>query len=1238
VDSHLYTENLNKKFLERYTKALVKHAKYTSTFEVSKYTNEINLIMESLISRQKNCPLLVSKHTLIKNKIVEMFAMRIAKQNIPFLFVDLEILKIDLKSIVALDQDIFHYFWFKNKYIFKYIFNISKIIIYFENLNELYLLPKIYNFIFYNQDILRIHEQPYEIFQNAFKEHSFKCIATVTPKRLINLIWMKKLSIRFQKIYIKNINLIENYIIIKKYISLLENYHNIKFEENVIFETIQLTIKHLNQTNYTNIVIEILDRIGSIEQLKNISNNEILYKFIKNEQKNIDSFIFNIFTKFNIKSEHLLFQIKKFYNELLLKWINNIEKKKTKNNTPFFFNYEQKFFISTFLLKNINIDFFFKIFKNIILIFRRISKKSNNLYNLLNIYLNLNKKNLKIRDLFITNIIPLNYIYIYFKLYAINYDIYKYSIIKSLHKILIQNLFLYFFYNNKNNFIPKIYNIIKIFSVKNIINFYTIGFLLIYYILENNKRKEETNNFILFFKKFKKCSLIYNFNKYIYNYYKLIKKIFLKKYSNDIIIDFDIKTLQIIKCNLKHYIYKSSYKIYNTYKKIKKNLMLMLTKKTDNKNFKKIKKKFLTNNKNKKMGISNNIYNNIRISNDYIKFFFSNFTLTVEGYKLPKNQYPNLENLIKNQIAGQQLIIHLLCRAIRRALYNIRDAQKPIVSYIFCGPTGVGKTEICKVLATILYGDKDNLVRFDMSEFMEHHSVSRLIGTPPGYIGFGGGQLTSAVKKNPNCFLLFDEFEKASKNIQKIFLQILDDGRLSDNSTYETISFKDTIIVLTSNIGSDKIRETFENEGNFYEDKSNIKMSEFEKQEYNTYAQYKKIEKEYIKNIEEKKKKENIKNDINKKNEEIFYNTYVKNRRPRGLVEYLEREKKFKRDKIENEKIEKEEIEIRKIEIEKIKKENDQYIEFIDNTRLLFDNLLTTYIDMINQYNNYKYMEPYNLMPGFKKIFPIKMDVTPYEFFSYIQWYVREQLRTQFIEIFKMYKNNNTKVKKITLKQIFLKETIVATETYEKIQTKIIKVIKKEYSPEFVNRLDDIVIFEPMTYNALEKVYDILIKNFVKKLSKNNIALTVADDIKEPILHKGYDPQFGARPLKRAITTILENLIVEGLMNVSIPDDQKKIIGIYKNADGVFYLTICDKITKKDIFNNSQKNLNFLKNYKNENENIYRENINKIKNYITNNFVHFENIQKNKYYYFNINKNKILKSTIESSIKIIMPK
>ena len=167
----------------------------------------------------------------------------------------------------------------------------------------------------------------------------------------------------------------------------------------------------------------------------------------------------------------------------------------------------------------------------------------------------------------------------------------------------------------------------------------------------------------------------------------------------------------------------------------------------------------------------------------------------------------NMEKILHERVVGQDEAVSAVSRAIRRGRVGIKDPKRPIGSFIFLGPTGVGKTELCKALAQAMFGDENAMLRLDMSEYMEKHTVSRLVGSPPGYVGYDeGGQLTEAVRRKPYSVVLFDEIEKAHPDVFNMLLQILEDGRLTD-SQGRTVDFKNTVIIMTSNVGARRITE-----------------------------------------------------------------------------------------------------------------------------------------------------------------------------------------------------------------------------------------------------------------------------------------------------------------------------------------------------------------------------------------------------------------------------------------------
>jgi ATP-dependent Clp protease ATP-binding subunit ClpB len=192
-----------------------------------------------------------------------------------------------------------------------------------------------------------------------------------------------------------------------------------------------------------------------------------------------------------------------------------------------------------------------------------------------------------------------------------------------------------------------------------------------------------------------------------------------------------------------------------------------------------------------------------------------------------RSKLVKMEEELHKRVVGQDDAVTAVANAIRRSRAGLQDTNRPIGSFIFIGTTGVGKTELARSLADLLFDDEHAMIRIDMSEYMEKHSVSRLIGAPPGYVGYEeGGQLTEAVRRRPYSVLLLDEIEKAHPDVFNVLLQVLDDGRLTDNQG-RTVNFKNTIIIMTSNIGSHLIQEkmTGMNEDNLHSVMEDVRVS-----------------------------------------------------------------------------------------------------------------------------------------------------------------------------------------------------------------------------------------------------------------------------------------------------------------------------------------------------------------------------------------------------------------------------
>nr|MBP8619552.1 ATP-dependent Clp protease ATP-binding subunit [Clostridia bacterium] len=301
--------------------------------------------------------------------------------------------------------------------------------------------------------------------------------------------------------------------------------------------------------------------------------------------------------------------------------------------------------------------------------------------------------------------------------------------------------------------------------------------------------------------------------------------------------------------------------------------------------------------------------------------------------KLTKTESEKLKNLdleLKKRVIGQDDAVEALARAIKRARVGLQNENRPIGSFMFLGPTGVGKTELTKALAENLFGNENQLIRLDMSEFMEAHSVSKLIGSPPGYVGYDeGGQLTEQVRRKPYSIVLFDEIEKAHPDVFNMLLQILDDGRLTD-STGRTVSFKNTVIIMTSNAGA------------------------------------------------------------------------------RNIVEHHS-------------------------------------------------------IGFMNKEDSKK--------------------------------------------------------------------------DYEKTRDEVMGELKKIFRPEFLNRLDDIIVFKKLSNESIEKITKIMLDEFIKRLEKKNIKVDVSDDVIKYISKVGFDDTYGARPLRRAIQSKIEDKFAEEMLDGNIKED-----------------------------------------------------------------------------------------------------
>ncbi|WNF13655.1 ATP-dependent Clp protease ATP-binding subunit [Microcystis aeruginosa] len=323
----------------------------------------------------------------------------------------------------------------------------------------------------------------------------------------------------------------------------------------------------------------------------------------------------------------------------------------------------------------------------------------------------------------------------------------------------------------------------------------------------------------------------------------------------------------------------------------------------------------------------------------------------------------NLESQLHERIIGQQEAVNAVSRAIRRARVNLKNPNRPIASFIFAGPTGVGKTELTKALAKLLFGSESSMIRLDMSEFMESHTVSKLIGAPPGYIGYNeGGQLTEAVRRQPYRVVLFDEIEKAHPDVFNLLLQLLEDGRLTD-SQGRRVDFKNTLIIMTSNIGSKVIE----------------------------------------------------------------------------------------------------------------KGGNSLGFEMADD---------------------------------------------------------------------------------------------FAQSRYQQISNRVTDELKQYFRPEFLNRLDEIIVFRQLTREEVTQIADILIADLAKQLIEKGISVQVTAAFKDLVINEGYDPSYGARPLRRALTRRLEDSLAVAMLSGKVNSGDHALLDV--TADGVVTVSSHQRSEQSDILSQLQ--------------------------------------------------------------------
>lgn len=965
---------------------------------------ELRQLMEILIRRQKNNPVLLGKPGVGKTAIIDLFAQKIVNNLVPFVLQGRILINIDINKILAGTK-------FRGEFEQRFQRLIDEVL---ETPNVIVFIDELHTVCSSGNTNGGLDAA--SILKPILSRSGFQCIGATTQKEYDIIKKDPTLDRRFQEILVGEPTISETISILYGLRPSLEKHHNIQILPSTIKASVELASRYIQDKFFPDKAIDLLDRAAAQQVLLLTEMNKFsnVYAIINTAIKKLGELKMASFQKGDMASEFIFYILEHSYKEFLLKWVKNpvnalAEENKSSSNS-YLFSEEDKIVnsnnspITLYLIKMIRISVL-KHMESSLFSLPKVFFKYNKEINLDNISSNKNKNNYT----YLRNLIRLN----------LDYTNKKKEIKKQLN---ISNYRIALFLFNKWLKLNKIFYLLKrelnfIFFDKNTKNFYKT------YLFINNSFEYLSN--------LRKILITYDI-KYSSSIDFQLKDLDkrLKSFVKDIEIEkSNINIIKNLLNNLTPILNKSVVESLKDNSKLEfteKELNLIyaligyfgpnkynkLTNKPDNLEF----LDFTTDKGN---------FNNLKrylYPND-IRKLLSNLT----GIPLEKlsntesERLLNLENILHKRVIGQEEAINAISKAIRRSRLGIQNPNRPIASFFFCGPTGVGKTEVTKVLANTMFGSDNEMIRFDMSEFMEKFNVSRLIGSPPGYTGYeDGGQLTNAVKKKPYSVVLFDEIEKGHPEILNILLQILEDGRLTD-SQKNLVSFDNTVIIMTSNAASEEIQEIIRN------------------------------------------------NPISSNKKKIFINT------------------DFEKNLIVNPK----------------------------NTYSQIENFLESPIS-----ENFLIDIHHQLEVEFKKSF------------SKLKKYdIMEKIT---------YKKSKEKLGKSTIIKKTNDDLNEQSEIQKLLKNAVIERLSTMFLPEFLNRLDDIIIFQPLKAEELRKICDIMIQTLSNRLNEKNIVLTVSDNVKLKLTREGYNPKFGARPLRRLITKNIEDLISEDILKKPLHKNKNK--------------------------------------------------------------------------------------------------
>ena len=936
---------------------------------------ELLEMMEILVRRQKNNPVLVGDAGVGKTAIVELFATKIVNNLVPFVLEGRSIVSLDLARIVA-----------GSRYRGEFELRFQRV------LDEVLAQPHIIIFIdeIHNIGGTGSAEGSLDaanILKPVLSRSGFQCIGATTTKEYQKIEKDPALNRRFQPIKVKEPSIEDTVNILYGVRPSLEAFHNVEITPAAIKLAVDLSARYIYERFLPDKAIDLIDRAAAKEVIKltNVTERSVLSSLVNASLNTIGSLRLEAFRRGDIGSEFIFQEIENAYRNFLLRWIES-PLKVPEESKPLLSPIAQSLFDKMRLSILTRVDELLFSSSKPRQITKRIRKRKK-------------LSALKNQDIYSTLISDINDGYIpNLSLYRISLFLFGEWIEGEDSRFLTSSF--------KERYINDLIQISRVIGIKKYLaetrfknGENPLVFSLIDDFIEADIEEEEQTFEVLSELEEKRIEVFIDF---ISDLKPLVRKGLVEslKYSSEIEISEDELTKIY---SLLGYFSTDSGKQF-LYDLEDPDLIRRARKLGD---FTGLKKK---------------------ITQREIRELLANMTgIPMQSLSSDESQkLMNLESTLHKRVIGQDEAISAIARAIRRSRLGIQNPNRPIASFLFCGPTGVGKTEVTKALAVTMFGAESDMIRFDMSEFMEKFTVSRLIGSPPGYVGYDdGGQLTDAVRRKPYSVVLFDEVEKAHPDILNILLQILEDGRLTD-SQKRLVPFDNTIIIMTSNAAADEIQQIIKNEraNKVSEKESDIKDAEVIQEGEKPYK--------------------------------VYEDDYA------GAIKFLESP--------------------------------------------ITENFLTD---------------------------------------------IKEQLRVEFEKSFrnlKEYEFLEKELQKATKKPTDAKN--VEKETVSNLKSAVLERLSTMFLPEFLNRLDDIIIFQPLKEEELRKICDIMVREVAERVKQKQITLIVEDQVKVKMTREGYNPMFGARPLRRLVTKCVEDLISENILKNPITNSKKmRKIRIHLNED-----------------------------------------------------------------------------------------